>query len=162
LLSYPTSARSDHIGPLPSCGLQTFIEGDAVAIEKTPKRAAAGANPALAVSSKVRSGCSAIWANISAVNFSSGKTLPPRGFGSALPLSCQRCSHLTDELALISKRSPGSRRDALPPQLQSPVLADHQNQASASATPAKENQCTKTRSSTSWESRRFKSAGKPF
>jgi hypothetical protein len=76
------------------------------------------------VSSKVKSGCSAIRANISAVNFSSGKTLPPRGFGSGLPLSCQRCSHLTDEFALISKRSPGSRRDALPPQLQSPVLAD--------------------------------------
>jgi hypothetical protein len=29
-----------------------------------------------------------------------------------LPLSRQRCSHLTDELALISKRSAASRRDA--------------------------------------------------
>ena len=48
-------------------------------------------------------------------------------------------------------------------QLRLRVLADHQNRTSASPAPAKENQCTKTRSSlTLWESRRFKSAGNRF
>ncbi len=52
------------------------------------------------VSTKIRSGCSAIRANTWAANLSSGETLPPRGFGAALPYSDQRCSHLTAELAL--------------------------------------------------------------
>src|ERR1700716_254837 len=64
------------------------------------------------VSSKVKSGCSATRANIRSANSSSGETLPPRGFGAALPTSRQRCSHLTDELALLSKRSAASRREA--------------------------------------------------
>jgi hypothetical protein len=45
------------------------------------------------VSTKVRSGCSATRANTCAANSSSGETLPLRGFGAALLLSCQRCSH---------------------------------------------------------------------
>src|SRR6266700_2955369 len=64
------------------------------------------------VSTNVKSGCSAIIANTRAACFSSGETLPPRGFGAALPLSCQRCSHLTAELTLTSKRSAASYRDA--------------------------------------------------
>src|SRR6476646_1003916 len=51
--------------------------------------------------------------NQSAIS-SSGETLPPRGFGTALLLSCQRCSHFTAELTLTSKRSAVSRRDAPP------------------------------------------------
>src|SRR5215475_5818975 len=43
---------------------------------------------------------------------SSGEVLPPRGFGAALPVSFQRCSHLTPELALMPNRSAASRRDA--------------------------------------------------
>jgi hypothetical protein len=43
---------------------------------------------------------------------SNGEALPPRGFGAALPLSSQRCTHLIAELALMSKRSAASRRDA--------------------------------------------------
>jgi hypothetical protein len=64
------------------------------------------------VSIKVRSGCPAITANTRAAHFSSGDTLPPRGFGAALLLSRQRCSHLTVELTLTSKRSAASCRDA--------------------------------------------------
>jgi hypothetical protein len=55
------------------------------------------------VSIKVRSGCSAITANTRAAHLSSGETLPPRGFGAALLLSRQRCSHFTAELTLTSK-----------------------------------------------------------
>jgi hypothetical protein len=63
---------------------------------------------------KVRSGWLAITAN---------DTLPPRGFGAALLFSRQRCSHLTVELTLTSKRSAASCRDA-PAQkrLRGPVL----------------------------------------
>src|SRR5712691_771070 len=117
LLSDPTSARSGHICSLPFHGLQTFFlrvmpcrsrkrQSELRLVRIRRRRNSA------TVSTKVRSGCSAIRANTCAVNSSSGETLPPRGFGAALLLSCQRCSHLTDELALISKRSPASRRDA--------------------------------------------------
>src|SRR3954453_19043708 len=64
------------------------------------------------VSTRVRSGCSATRARIALANFSSGETLPPRGFGAALLLSRQRCSHLIAELTLTSNRSAASRRDA--------------------------------------------------
>src|SRR6476661_7661854 len=66
------------------------------------------------VSTKVRSGCCAIRSSTCSANSSSGETLPPRGFGTALLLSCQRCSHFTAELTLTSKRSAVSRRDAPP------------------------------------------------
>src|SRR4029077_627158 len=66
------------------------------------------------VSTKVRSGCWAIRSSICSANSTSGKTLPPRGFGTALLLSCQRFSHFTAELTLTSKRSAVSRRDAPP------------------------------------------------
>ena len=64
------------------------------------------------VSTKVRSGCSAIRAKISAANSSSAEMLPPRGFGVALLVWRQRCSHFTAEATLTSKRSAASRRDA--------------------------------------------------
>jgi azurin len=64
------------------------------------------------VSIKVRSGCPAITADTCAAHFSSGDTLPPRGFGAAFLLSRQRCSHLTVELTLTWKRSAASCRDA--------------------------------------------------
>jgi hypothetical protein len=41
-----------------------------------------------------------------------GEMLPPVGLAATLPVSCQRCIHLTAELALTSKRSAASRRDA--------------------------------------------------
>ena len=45
LLSYPTPACARHICSLPFGSLQGFfLEGDVVAIEKTPERAAAGSN----------------------------------------------------------------------------------------------------------------------
>jgi len=64
------------------------------------------------VSTKVRSGCSAIAAKICVANLSSGETLPPRGFAVALPVSRQRCTHFIAELALTSYSSAASRRDA--------------------------------------------------
>src|SRR5262249_2113595 len=57
------------------------------------------------VSINVRSGCSAITANTRSAHFSSGETLPPRGFGAALPLSCHRCSHFPAELTPPRKRA---------------------------------------------------------
>ena len=38
--------------------------------------------------------------------------LPPVGLAATLPVSCQSCSHFTAELALTSKQSAASRRDA--------------------------------------------------
>lgn len=64
------------------------------------------------VSTKVRSGCSAITAKICVANLSSGETLPPRGFAVALPVSRQRCTHFIAELGLTSYSSAASRRDA--------------------------------------------------
>src|SRR4029077_632025 len=70
------------------------------------------------VSTRVRSGCSAITDKISVANSSSGEMLPPRGFAAALLSSRQRCTHLTADATLTSQRSGASRRDAfvaLPP-----------------------------------------------
>jgi hypothetical protein len=63
---------------------------------------------AATTSSSVKSGCSAIKPNRKFARFSNGDVLPPVG----LAAMSQRCSHLTAELALISKRSAASRRDA--------------------------------------------------
>jgi hypothetical protein len=51
-------------------------------------------------------------ANIRAACFSSREVLPPRGFGAELPVSRQRCIHLTAVLAATSKTSAAARRDA--------------------------------------------------
>jgi hypothetical protein len=64
------------------------------------------------ISSSVRSGCSVTMVSIHSACCSNGEVLPPRGFGPEMPSACQRCSHLTAELALISKCSAASRRDA--------------------------------------------------
>jgi hypothetical protein len=42
----------------------------------------------------------------------SDERLPPRGLGAEIPLWRQDCNHLTAKLALISKRSAASRREA--------------------------------------------------
>ena len=67
---------------------------------------------AATTSSSVKSGCSAIKPNRKFACFSNGDVLPPVGLAAMLPVLSQRCSHLTAELALISKRSAASRRDA--------------------------------------------------
>jgi hypothetical protein len=116
LLPDPASARASHVCSLPFRRLQAFFEGDVVSTENLEsalllvrmRRLRSSAT----VSIKVRSGCPAITANTRAAHFSSGDTLPPRGFGAALLLSRQRCSHLTVELTLTSKRSAASCRDA--------------------------------------------------
>ena len=64
------------------------------------------------VSSNVRSACSATRAKMRCACRSSGETLPPRGFGEQLPVCFHRCTHLTAELGLISKRSAASCREA--------------------------------------------------
>src|SRR6266446_2330079 len=117
LLSNPTSARAHHICSLPFRSLQAFFlkvmlcrsrnrqsELRLVLIRRLPST--------VTVSTRVRSGCPAISAKTSAADSSNGEMLPPRGFGAALLLSHQRCSHFTAELALTSKRSAASRRDA--------------------------------------------------
>ena len=117
------------------------------------------------VSFKVRSGRSAMSANIRSAYASNGETLPPRGFGAALRLSVQRCSHLTAELALTSKRSAASRRDA--PSISTASITRSRRFTRIGLwhrpTPEKENQCAKTRSFTNlWESHRFNSVGTRF
>ena len=99
-----------------SAACRLFFEGDAVSIEKTPERAAAvqirRLRSAATLSIKVRSGCSAIRASICSAYSSRGEMLPPRGFGAALLLWCQRCTHFIAELTLTPKCSAASRRDA--------------------------------------------------
>jgi hypothetical protein len=64
------------------------------------------------------------------------------GFAAGPPLSRHRCNHLTAELALTSKRSAASRRDAPI----STALIARSRSSLGIPNPAKENQCTKTRS----------------
>jgi hypothetical protein len=67
---------------------------------------------AATTSSSVKSGCSVIRANSQFACCSNGEMLPPVGLAAILPVSSQRCSHFTPELALTSKLSAASRRDA--------------------------------------------------
>jgi hypothetical protein len=67
---------------------------------------------AATTSSSVKSGCSVIRANSQSACSSKGEMLPPVGLAATLPVSSQRRSHFTPELALTSKRSATSRRDA--------------------------------------------------
>src|SRR5580693_6654174 len=117
LLPDPASARAGHVRSLPLRRLQAFFlkvmswrakkrESALLLVRMRRRRSSA------TVSIKVRSGCSAITANTRAAHFSNGETLPPRAFGAALLLSCQRCNHLTAEATLTSKRSAASCRDA--------------------------------------------------
>ena len=132
LLSHPASAGAGDLRALSFRGLQAFLKVMPCRAKKRRKRALAGSNPPLEALRKRllqgRSGCSATRANIDALCASNGDTLPPRGFGLALRLLLQRCSHLTAELALMSKRSAASRREApsIPP-LRSPAPAGHLN-----------------------------------
>jgi hypothetical protein len=94
LLSDPTLARAGYLGVLPFHGLPAFFAGDIVWIEKMPERAAGLVRmrclcSIAMVSTEVRSGCSAITANICTAGFSGGETL----------LLAQRCNHFIAELA---------------------------------------------------------------
>jgi hypothetical protein len=87
-----------------------------VSIEKTPERAAARSNPPPAQR------CNALHqSQVRLFGHQSqyllrvllqGEMLPPRGFGAALLLWCQRCTHFIAELTLTPKCSAVSRRDA--------------------------------------------------
>jgi hypothetical protein len=63
--------------------------------------------------------------------FSTERT-PPLSFALALPVSRQRCNHLTAELALRLKLSATSRRDAPATTASITRSLNHQNRASAS------------------------------
>jgi len=65
-------------------------------------------------SSKVKSGSAAISASSNSACSSSAGWLFSRRFAAALPVCCQRWTHLTAELALTAKRSPAARREAPP------------------------------------------------
>jgi hypothetical protein len=67
---------------------------------------------AATISSSVKSDCWEIKANSQSACSSNGEILPPVGLAAILPVSSQRCSHFTAELALTSKQSAASRRDA--------------------------------------------------
>src|SRR5262245_20269266 len=64
------------------------------------------------ISSRVKSGCLAIRAKIQSECSSNGETLPPLGFGAALPVSLQRWHHRTTEPTPTLQISAISRRDA--------------------------------------------------
>src|SRR4029453_81183 len=112
-----------------------FFEGDSVSAKKSRQRTLTGLKPSLEQlrtplhqkqvrpfgdqgqypprGSRQQGECrSAIAVKIRSACASNGETLPPRGFGAALPLSSQRCTNLIAELALMSKRSAASRRDS--------------------------------------------------
>ncbi len=117
LLSHPTSARAGHVRSLSFRGLQAFLLTVMPCRSKNRESALLlvrirRLSSSTSVSFKVRSGRSAASANIRSACASNGDTLPPRGFGAALRLALQRCSHLTAELTLMSKRAAASRRDA--------------------------------------------------
>ena len=67
---------------------------------------------AATISSSVKSDCWEIKANSQSACSSNGEILPPVGLAAILPVSSQRCSHFTAELALTSKQPAASRRDA--------------------------------------------------
>jgi hypothetical protein len=67
---------------------------------------------ATTISSSVKSGCLVIMVNSQSACASKGEMLPPVGLAATLLVSSQRRSHFTPELALTSKRSAASRRDA--------------------------------------------------
>ena len=103
-----------------SAACRLFFNGDAVAIEKPKERATAGSNPSLTqlCNSLDQSQIRLFGTNSrksSPRTLPAAKLLPPRGFGAALPSSRQRCSHLTADATLTSKRSAGlaSRRASL-------------------------------------------------
>jgi hypothetical protein len=67
---------------------------------------------AATISSNVKPGCSAISVSSQSARAASGDMLPPLGLAATLPVSLKRCIQLIAELALTSKRSAASRRDA--------------------------------------------------
>ncbi len=67
---------------------------------------------ATTISSSVKSGCATISVSKKSARSSSAEMLPPLGLAATLPVLRQRCIHLIAELALTSKRSAASRRDA--------------------------------------------------
>jgi hypothetical protein len=99
-----------------SAACKLFFEGDVVPIEETPQRTAAGSNSLLAQD------CHGLYQsqmrlfgnhsqNLRRALFQRRNASSARLRGDA-PTVAQRCNHLTAELALTSKRSAGSRRDA--------------------------------------------------
>jgi len=95
---------------------QAFFEADAMAGDsrQTALRLPAIRRLRIAAttSSSVKSDCLEIRANSQSACSSNGEMLPPVGLAATLPVSCQSCSHFTAELALTSKQSAASRRDA--------------------------------------------------
>src|SRR6516164_4095408 len=77
----------------------------------------------------------------------STERLPPRGFGSLEPSSCQRCTHLIAELILTANKSAASRRDA--PASTVPITRSRRSQEydCGIVGPPQANQCRYTRSS---------------
>jgi hypothetical protein len=67
---------------------------------------------AITISSNVKFGLSATKASSHCACSSNGDLLPPLGFAAMLPVVHHRCIHLTPELALTSRLSAASRRDA--------------------------------------------------
>ena len=99
-----------------SAAYRVFFEADIVPPEETPYRAAAAGDPSLAhrrddlIQRQIR-----LLGNQSQQPvrmFFQRRNTPPVGLAAILPVSSQRCSHFTAELALTSKQPAASRRDA--------------------------------------------------
>src|SRR6516165_6308836 len=99
-----TSARSC------SVARRLFFDGDIMSLEKSPDRGATAWNSLLAHRRN-----DLVQGQIRLFGYQSQQpfhVLPPLSFALALPVSRQRCNHLTAELALRLKLSATSRRDA--------------------------------------------------
>ena len=92
-----------------SAACRLFFKADIVSIKETLESAPTGGIPGLAmtarISSRVKSGCLAIRAEIESECSSNGEALPPLRFGAALPVSLQRWHHRITELTPTLKIS---------------------------------------------------------
>src|SRR5262249_51063727 len=113
------------------------------------------------VSSKVRSDCSAMRANICSACRSNRETLPPRGFGAQRPLPSHPPTAPPPAPAQTPNPPPPPRRIPPPPTPSTPPLRKKTKKDSGTPPPTKENQSQNNRPpQPPGKPRRFKSAGK--
>src|ERR1700730_6419344 len=98
-----------------SAARRLFFKGDVMTVKEPPERAPTASDSPLAQCREDFTQCEIrLFVDKGQYHgrvLSSRDVLPPRGFGAELPLSCQRCNHLTAVLAATSKASAAARRD---------------------------------------------------
>ena len=119
LLSNPASPRARDVGSSLLRGAKTFfLKVMSCRMKNRDKALRLPAirrlRIAVIISSRVKSGCSAISANSQPACLSKGEMLPPLGFAAELPSSRQRRSQLITVLGLTSRSAATSWREAPP------------------------------------------------